>query len=99
MIFAKHDTHFSNSMIEAFFRSLKNNFLYYAKPNTLTDLKSHVEFYVEQFNNVMPHSAHNGLTPYEKYAEKNIQPINNEMNSFAEQSKKIRYNSFWKPAA
>lgn len=62
-VIAKLDTEYSNSMIEAFFRSLKNNFLYFQNSSTLKNLTEKVEFYINKHNFNIPHSAHNGLTP------------------------------------
>jgi putative transposase len=69
-VIAKFDTSFSNSMIEAFFKSLKNNYLYFKNPNTLNELAENVEFYINEHNIKIPHSAHSGLTPGEVYKNK-----------------------------
>lgn len=66
-ILAKFETDYSNSMVEAFFRSLKNNYLYFQNPLTLSSLKEKINFYCEEHNNKIPHSAHKGLTPNEVY--------------------------------
>ena len=66
-IIAKFDTKLSNSIIEAFFRSLKNNYLYFQRPHSLKELKEKVGFYISEYNKRIPHSAHMGLTPKEVY--------------------------------
>ena len=57
-------------MIEAFFKSLKNNYLYFQNPITLKKLAENVEFYINEHNIKIPHSAHSGLTPWEVYKNK-----------------------------
>ena len=54
---------FSNSMIEAFWRSLKHSWLYLHSLESFTALRRLIEFYVDQHNGVMPHSAFQGQTP------------------------------------
>ena len=64
-IIAQVDIHFSNSMIEAFFRSMKNNYLYYQDLTTVEVFKNKIGFYVHEYNIKIPHPAHNGATPAE----------------------------------
>ena len=59
---------FSNSFIEAWWRTLKHQWLY---PNTLDGVaavRRLVEFYVVAHNSEIPHSAFRGQTPDEMYA-------------------------------
>jgi len=65
-LIAKVDIHYSNSIIEALFRSLKHNFLFHQLPKTPRALKRKVNFYFNQHNDVIPHNAHKGATPREK---------------------------------
>ena len=58
---------FSNSMIEAWWRSLKHHWLYLNQLDTLAAVERLVGFYVQQHNSVMPHSAFRGQTPDEMY--------------------------------
>ena len=58
----------SNSMIEAFWRSLRHQWLYLHELDTTEGLRPLVEFYVEQHNSVMPHAAFNGATPDEMFS-------------------------------
>lgn len=57
----------SNSMIEAFWRSLRHQWLYLHELDSLEKLRPLVAFYVEQHNTVMPHSAFGGQTPDEMF--------------------------------
>ena len=54
-------------MIEAFWRSLKHQWLYLNSLDSLARLRTLVEFYVEQHNTWMPHAAFHGQTPDEMY--------------------------------
>ena len=67
LILAQTDLSFSNSMIEAFWRVMKNQWLYLNNLDSITTLRRLVEFYVTQHNNVLPHSAFDGQTPDEMY--------------------------------
>jgi putative transposase len=58
---------FSNSMIEAWWRSLKHQWLFLHSLDSLTTVRRLVEFYVQEHNRVLPHSAFRGQTPDEMY--------------------------------
>ena len=58
----------SNSMIEAFWRSLRHQWLYLHELDSMDTLRSLVDFYVTQHNAVMPHAAFNGATPDEVFS-------------------------------
>jgi transposase InsO family protein len=64
---AQVDITFSNSMIEAFWRSLKHSWLYLHSLESIESLRRLVDFYVRQHNGVMPHAAFEGQTPDEMY--------------------------------
>jgi putative transposase len=66
-VLAQIDVTYSNSMIEAFWRSLKHSWLYLHGLETETELRRLVAFYVEAHNDVMPHSAFAGQTPNEVF--------------------------------
>jgi putative transposase len=66
-VLAQVDVTFSNSMIEAFWRSLKHQWLYLNSLDSIERLHALVEFYVEQHNTQMPHAAFSGQTPDEMY--------------------------------
>jgi len=58
---------FSNSMIEAWWRALKHQWLFLHSLDSVTTVRRLVEFYVDQHNRVLPHSAFRGQTPDEMY--------------------------------
>jgi putative transposase len=64
---AQIDVTYSNSMIEAFWRSLKNSWLDLHGLESESGLRRLIAFYVQAHNEVMPHSAFNGQTPDEVY--------------------------------
>ena len=58
---------FSNSMIEAWWRSLKHQWLFLHSLDSVTTVRRLVEFYVHEHNGVLPHSAFRAQTPDEIY--------------------------------
>ena len=58
---------FSNSMIEAWWRSLKHQWLFLNPLDSVTTVRRLVEFYVAEHNRVLPHSAFRSQTPDEMY--------------------------------
>ena len=66
-VLAQVDVTFSDSMIEAFWRSLKHQWLYLNSLDSIEKLRSLVEFFIDQHNAHMPHSAFAGQTPDEMY--------------------------------
>ncbi len=66
-VLAQVEVTFSNSMIEAFWRSLKHSWIYLHTLDNFTGLGRLIEFYVAAHNEVMPHAAFNGQTPNEMY--------------------------------
>jgi putative transposase len=58
---------FSNSMIEAWWRSLKHQWLFLHSLDSVTTVRRLVAFYVDQHNSVLPHSAFHEQTPDEMY--------------------------------
>jgi putative transposase len=58
---------FSNSMIEAWWRSLKHQWLFLHPLESVATLRRLVAFYVHEHNHVLPHSAFRGQTPDEMY--------------------------------
>lgn len=57
----------SNSMIEAWWRQLKHQWLYLNELDSVNSVRKLVDFYVEQYNSVVPHFAFQGQTPDEMY--------------------------------
>ncbi|MFM8387104.1 MAG: integrase core domain-containing protein, partial [Planctomycetia bacterium] len=66
-VLAQSEVRFSNSMIEAFWRQLKHNWLYLTELDSLSKLHDQIAFYVVQHNSTIPHSAFQGQTPDEMY--------------------------------
>ena len=58
---------FSNSMIEAWWRSLTHQWLFLHSLDSVTTVRRLVAFYVDEHNRVLPHSAFRGQTPDEMY--------------------------------
>jgi transposase InsO family protein len=67
LMLAQVEVTFSNSMIEAFWRSLKHGWLYLNPLDSLAHLRKLVAFFVDEYNTTMPHSAFRGQTPDEMY--------------------------------
>ena len=66
-LLALTELQFSNSMIEAWWRSLKHQWLFLHSLDSVTTLRRLVAFYVDEHNRVLPHSAFRGQTPDEMY--------------------------------
>ena len=54
-------------MIEAWWRSLRHQWLYLHHLDSIATVRRLTAFYVQQHNTVMPHSAFMGQTPDEMY--------------------------------
>ena len=66
-VLALTELQFSNSMIEAWWRSLKHPWLFLHPLDSVTTVRRLVAFYVDEHNRVLPHSAFRGQTPDEMY--------------------------------
>lgn len=66
-LLAQVEIRFSNSMIEAFWRSLKHQWLFLNELDSLSKVNDLVSFYVGEHNSKLPHSAFRGQTPDEMY--------------------------------
>ena len=66
-VLAQVEAGFSNSMIEAFWRSLHHQWLYLHSLESFTQLEQLIDFYVNEHNTQMPHNAFGGQTPDEVY--------------------------------
>jgi transposase InsO family protein len=66
-ILAQVDIVESNSMIEAWWRQLKHQWLYLNELDSESSIRKLIAFYVEQHNSVVPHFAFQGQTPDEMY--------------------------------
>jgi hypothetical protein len=67
-VIAQIDVSSSNSMIEAWWRSLKHRWLYLHQLDNAATVKRLVEFYVTEHNERIPHAAFDGQTPDEIYS-------------------------------
>ena len=66
-VLAQVEVSFSNSMIEAFWRSLRHQWLYLHSLESFEHLEQLIGFYVREHNTQMPHHAFVGQTPDEIY--------------------------------
>ena len=56
-VLAQVEVSFSNSMVEAFWRSLRHQWLYLHSLETFTQLEQLIDFYVREQNTKIPHHA------------------------------------------
>ena len=61
------DVKFSNSMIESWWSTLKHQWLYLHRLESVAGVRRHVAFCVPEYNGKIPHSAFRGQTPDEIY--------------------------------
>ena len=66
-VIAQIDVSFSNSLIEAWWRILKHQWLYLHSLDDRATVRKLVAFYVTQHNETMPHITFQGQTPDEVY--------------------------------
>ncbi len=66
-VLAQRDVTFSNSLIEAWWRTLKHQWLFLNTVESRASVTRLVAFYVEAHNGEIPHSAFRGQTPDEMY--------------------------------
>jgi len=66
-VLAMTEIEFSNSLIEAFWRTMKHQWLFLNTLDSVAALRRHVAFYVVAYNTQVPHSAFRGQTPDEMY--------------------------------
>ncbi len=66
-VLAMTELRFSNSMIEAWWRSLKHQWLFLNTLDSVEKVRKLVAFYVEEHNQRLPHFAFRGQTPDEMY--------------------------------
>jgi len=69
-VLALKDVTFSNSMIEAWWRTLKHHWLYLNTLDTAESVRRLTALYVEAHNTEIPHSAFWGQTPDEMYYDR-----------------------------
>jgi hypothetical protein len=68
-VLAMTEIEFSNSLIEAFWRTMKHQGLFLNTLDSVAALRRHVASYVVAHNTQVPHSAFRGQTPDEMYFE------------------------------
>jgi hypothetical protein len=66
-VLAMTEIEFSNSLIEAFWRTMKHQWLFLNTLDSVAALRRHVAFYVAAHNEQVSHSAFRGQTPDEMY--------------------------------
>ena len=66
-VLAQTDLRFSNSLIEAFWRQMKHQWLFLNTLDSVAAVRRHVAFYVAAHNKEIPHSTFRGETPDEVY--------------------------------
>jgi len=66
-ILAQVEVAFSNSLIEAYWRSLKHQWLFLNTLDSVARVRAMVESHVSEHNTKMPHPAFNGQTPDEMF--------------------------------
>ncbi len=66
-VLAQTEIHFSNSLIEAWWRILKHQWLFLHALDSATKVRSLVASYVTEHNSRLPHSAFRGQTPDEMF--------------------------------
>ncbi len=89
-LIAQVDIEFSNSLVEALFRSLKNNYLYHHTVNTFPQLKYRIDYYLNQHNQVIPHSSLKGATPEEILKNRWSEKKEIELKSLVQKRAKLR---------
>jgi transposase InsO family protein len=88
-VIAQIDVTFSNSLIEAWWRSLKHQWLFLNHLDSLATLQKLIEFYVTEHNATMPHSAFHGQTPDEMYFGRG-QTIPDELDRKRREAQRLR---------
>jgi transposase InsO family protein len=91
-ILAMTEISFSNSLIEAWWRTLKHQWLYLNSLDTVSAIKRLVEFYVEEHNTQLPHSAFKGQTPDERYHGTGDH-IPKELEAAREEARQARFDA------
>lgn len=85
---ARFEIIYSNSIVEAVFRSLKHNYLFHKEITSPSSLRRHTDFWFHEHNEKIPHSTFNGETPIEKF--KNTWSKENEIRIFVCQELAIK---------
>jgi transposase InsO family protein len=88
-VLAQVEVSFSNSMIEAFWRSLRHQWLYLHSLESFTLLKQLIDFSVREHNTQMPHHAFVGQTPDEIYFDQ-ADRVRNDLTAAQRQARRAR---------
>ena len=88
-VLAQVEVSFSNSMIEAFWRSLRHQWLYLHSLESFTQLEQLIDFYVNEHNTQMPHNAFGGQTPDEVYFD-HADGIRDRLTAAGHQARRAR---------
>jgi hypothetical protein len=91
-VLALRDVTFSNSMIEAWWRTLKHQWLFLNTLDSRASVSRLVAFYVEAHNGEIPHSAFGGQTPDEMYHGRG-QGIAEQLEGARRQARAARLNA------
>ncbi len=92
-VLAMTELRFSNSMIEAWWRALKHQWLFLNTLDRVETVKKLVSFYVEEHNQRLPHSAFRGQTPDEMYFGEGVRvPDELESGKKAARRKRLALN-------
>jgi transposase InsO family protein len=88
-ILAQTEISFSNSLIEAWWRVLKHNWLFLNNLDSAAKVRRLVQFYVSEHNERIPHSAFKGQTPNEMYVGSG-EKIPDQLNEHRVQARQTR---------
>jgi putative transposase len=66
-LIAQKDIKFSNSLVEAFNKTLKYRHLFQHDITDFESLNKHLDKFIPEYNNIRPHCAHKYLTPAQAY--------------------------------
>ncbi|MBD79901.1 MAG: hypothetical protein CL840_13390 [Crocinitomicaceae bacterium] len=87
-LIAGKDIDFSNSMVEALNKIVKNRYLYLLESPNLNALKDNIAFSINNYNTIRPHGSLEGNTPEEILTN---QPINqNQLRESRLEARKVR---------
>jgi putative transposase len=87
------DVRFSNTMIETWWRTIKHQWLFLHRLETVSAVRRHVAFYVSEYNATIPHAAFCGQTPDEMYFGHGARvPAELEAGRRAAQARRLAFN-------
>jgi len=69
---------YSNSLVEAQNKIVKNNYLKMMDISSLKQLEEKLEFTIQDYNHVRPHISLKGLTPFEAFYSKKVKLLDNK---------------------